>query len=45
MPTRSRSAGRRRTGERAALAAHASGHGLAQACRVLFNLSELAYVD
>ncbi len=31
--------------ERAALAAYAKTHGLANACRVILNLSEFAYVD
>jgi hypothetical protein len=31
--------------ERAALAAHAARHGLAQACRVLFNTNEFIFVD
>jgi hypothetical protein len=38
--------GRRPTAdERAALAAYASKHGLANACRVLFNLNEFVFVD
>src|SRR5207248_226564 len=31
--------------ERAALAAYAGKHGLANACRVLFNLNEFVFVD
>jgi hypothetical protein len=32
-------------GERTALAAYAEAHGLENACRVMFNLSEFAYVE
>jgi hypothetical protein len=31
--------------EKAAVVAHVSAHGLAQACRVLYNLNELVYPD
>jgi len=38
--------GRKATGEEVAgLSAYATEHGLANLCRVLFNLSEFTYLD